>query len=342
MAGPSEYIKSHQEIATSIGAFVGITWYIGIELNFRIFITFKRRRGLYFWGCLIGLWGSLLNQVFGAVLWDFGIVSSVWHAMPGIYLTWAMMIQGQSVVLYSRLHLVMHNKKHLRWVLAMIIVTAFGIGLPTVVIGLVRLDRPSLVMDRIQVTTFFIQEIVLSTLYIWKTNSYLKTRSILVRDDKRVHRVMRHLLYINLLIIFLDIVILVLSFVRGVFWVQAALKPAVYAMKLRLEFSILNRLVESVQESQRYSITSNRWSNQSLARTPWSQKIRYPQRPSLARVDSFSCRPYSDRLSQSPAIEGGFMDSETKHSMDTKMPDVIMQTTQISIAPSSNEAEKPA
>lgn len=340
MAGPSEFIKSHQDIAATIGAFVGITWYIGIELNFRIFTTFKKRRGLYFWSCLVGLWGSLLTQVFGGILWDFGIVTSAWQAMPGIYLTWAMMIQGQSLVLYSRLHLVMDNKKHLRWVLAMIIITALGIGLPTVVIGLARLGHPNLLMDRIQVTTFFVQEIILSTLYVWKTNNYLKSSSILVRDDKKVDQVMRHLLYANLLIIFLDVVVLILSYVPGVFFVQAALKPAVYAIKLRLEFSILNQLVESVKESQRLSITSNRLSNQSLPKTTWSQILRNHQRPSLARVESFSCRSYSDHVSQNLDIENCIVDSETHHSTDNQMSDAIKQTAQASVSPSSNEAEK--
>lgn len=92
MAGPGEYITRNPHIARAIAAFVGVSWYLSIELNIRIFMTFKRRTGLYFWSCLTCSWGLMLNQVFGAVLWDFGVTTNIWIVFPGIFVTWAMMV----------------------------------------------------------------------------------------------------------------------------------------------------------------------------------------------------------------------------------------------------------
>lgn len=190
LASPSDHIKGDLRLATTLSALIGISWYIGIELNIRLFATFKRRRGLYFWSCCICSWGVILSPVFGGVLLDFGVVSNPWISVPFIYIAWAMMILGQSLVLYSRLHLVMNNPKHLRWILGMICLSGVGICLPTVVVGLVRLANPSLIMDRIQVTTFFLQETILSSLYVYKTRSYLKFSSVIGNNNKTIHRVM--------------------------------------------------------------------------------------------------------------------------------------------------------
>jgi hypothetical protein len=44
-------------IAMTIGAFTAIAWYNSIELNVLIWMTFKRRRGLYFYSLLGASWG---------------------------------------------------------------------------------------------------------------------------------------------------------------------------------------------------------------------------------------------------------------------------------------------
>ncbi|KAF2175916.1 hypothetical protein K469DRAFT_457431, partial [Zopfia rhizophila CBS 207.26] len=242
----ADHLKKDLPVAMTMAAFIGIAWYICIELNIRLFMTFRRRRGLYFWSCCLCSWGVLLGPLC-MLLYDFGIIKSIWAAIPPIYVTWWIMVVPQSLVLYSRLHLVMNNSKHLCWVLGMIIGTAIFISIPTIVIGLVQLDNPNLIMDRIQVTTFFLQETIISTLYVYQTRNYLKSSTILGYDDKTIRRVMQHLNYTNLLVIFLDISVLVLSYIPGIFYVQAVYKPCVYGIKLRVEFSILNKLVETVK-----------------------------------------------------------------------------------------------
>jgi hypothetical protein len=55
--------------------------------------------------------------------------------------------------------------------------------------------------------------------------------------------VLNHLIVVNILVILLDVSILALEF-ANLFDIQTAWKPLVYSVKLKLEFSILNRLVE--------------------------------------------------------------------------------------------------
>lgn len=57
---------------------------------------------------------------------------------------------------------------------------------------------------------------------------------------------MNHLIYTNVLVVFLDISLLGMSY-SPFFYVQAAYKPCVYGVKLRVEFSILNRLVQTLR-----------------------------------------------------------------------------------------------
>src|SRR5262245_28541853 len=56
-------------------------------------------------------------------------------SIPLIYITWWIMTIAFSVVMWSRLHLIMPNTKYLRWVLYMIIFTTLCISIPSMVIG---------------------------------------------------------------------------------------------------------------------------------------------------------------------------------------------------------------
>ena len=53
---------------------------------------------------------------------------------------------------------------------------------------------------------------------------------------------MRHLILTNILIIVLEIPLLTIQYL-GMFYLGGSFKPLVYGVKLRIEFSILNRLV---------------------------------------------------------------------------------------------------
>ncbi len=57
-------------IAMTISGFSAIAWYNSIELNVLIWMTFKRRRGLYFYSILGASWGVVYVQFFLFVIWS--------------------------------------------------------------------------------------------------------------------------------------------------------------------------------------------------------------------------------------------------------------------------------
>jgi hypothetical protein len=71
---------------------------------------------------------------------------------------------------------------------------------------------------------------------------------------------MKHLIYSNLVVIFLDISVISVQF-ANFFYVQGAFKPCVYGVKLRIEFAILNQLIKSVQRPSRPSFSYRSGSN---------------------------------------------------------------------------------
>jgi hypothetical protein len=275
--GVAEDLKNDLAVAMTMAAFVGAAWYICVELNVRLWFSYLRKRGLYFWAVFVGTQGvltqpllivweplhALLSQATGAcanhcveqILADFGQIKNPYVAFIFIYISWWMLVVPQSVVLYSRLHLISSNTKHNRYVLYMIIFTTIFISLPTMGLGtaaqasrIPHLVSANLIWDRVQVTIFFLQETVISIMYIVETRRVLLNRALLGQNDGTIRQVMRHLIYTNMLVVFLDCSLLGMSY-SPYFYVQAAFKPCVYGVKLRIEFSILNRLVTILQGS---------------------------------------------------------------------------------------------
>lgn len=102
-------------------------------------------------------------------------------------------------------------------------------------------------------TIFFIQETSMNAVYIWKARKMLHSSSILSSPgaSKNV-LVLHHLVFSNLLVIALDAVLLGIQF-ASFFHLQGSFKPLVYGIKLKVEFAILNRLVQSVQRERKTS-----------------------------------------------------------------------------------------
>ena len=121
-------------IAMILSAFSGIAWYICIELNIRIFMVFKRYKGLYFWSMLLSSWGALLTPVFD-LLKFFQVVKNVYVISPFILTCWCLMVTGQSLVLYSRLHLIVPDTRRVKFVLFMIIFDALVLHVPIIMLA---------------------------------------------------------------------------------------------------------------------------------------------------------------------------------------------------------------
>jgi hypothetical protein len=228
--------------------FLCISIYNTIELTFIIYGYFKRYSGLYFWSLVVATYGILLHGI--------GTKSSSHHPSPYVYATlialgWMAMVTGQSMVLYSRLHLVLRDPDKLRWILYMIIFNAITMHIPTVVVAFGAMSsNPAApfvsaysVYEKIQVTVFFLQELIISSFYIVETIKMARLQSAVQQDCKRSRRLMAYLITINVVIILLDCTILVLEYGNH-YALQTSWKGMVYSVKLKMEFPILNRLKE--------------------------------------------------------------------------------------------------
>jgi hypothetical protein len=170
------------------------------------------------------------------------------------------MVIGQSVVLYSRLHLVASSKKKLHWILAIIIANFFISNVPTTVFVFVTTagyGEPFLklyaVWERLQLCCYFVQETIISGLYIHEITRILKpevhnnlsTEGVRARDQEmgsvtmprkmrsqRGRRVMKHLLYVNIVIVILDVTLLVSEFI-GQFDIQVLYKVCADCVRQR-------------------------------------------------------------------------------------------------------------
>lgn len=159
----------------SIAAFTAVAWYNVIELNIQVFLTFKRHRGLYFWSLLISSYGCVLHAL-GFLLKFFQLCKNNYLSVSIITIGWYCMLTGQSIVLYSRLHLVVREHKVLRGILSMIIVDAICFHISSTVLTFgsnsnhpIEFTTVFNVIERLQMTAFCIQEFIISGVYVYAT-----------------------------------------------------------------------------------------------------------------------------------------------------------------------------
>jgi hypothetical protein len=123
--------------AMTAAAFLGIAWYLSVEVSVRL-LSRATRRSLYFWSCLACSWGIIIHAVL-IILLDFKIWES-YGAIVLIHLSWCTYVVSQSVVLYSRLNLVLQRLETGHYIFYMIIINSIVFGLSTVVLGMVAVS----------------------------------------------------------------------------------------------------------------------------------------------------------------------------------------------------------
>jgi hypothetical protein len=126
--------------AMTSAAFSGIGWFLALEVSIRL-LARCTRRSLYFYACLFCSWGIIVHLL-SITLIDWKIWES-YATIVIIHLSWCTYVVSQSVVLYSRLNLVLQNTGLGRYVLWMIMINSVVFGLGTVVVGLIAVSTPS-------------------------------------------------------------------------------------------------------------------------------------------------------------------------------------------------------
>ncbi|KAJ3493742.1 hypothetical protein NLG97_g4541 [Lecanicillium saksenae] len=266
-----------------IMTFLCLAMYNVLELQYIIFSAFKKYQGLYFWSCIISSWGIAFNAT-GYMLRHLQASSKLTYATV-ILIGWSTMITGQSLILYSRLHLVCPEPRRLRYVLAMIIVDAVWLGIPIIVLvygtnssNPLPFERPYDIFEKIQLVVFFVQEVIISSIYITEASRLLKFQFEVGSVANR--GIMGNLILVNAVAIILDLTIIVLE-ITNHYDIQTAWKPFVYSVKLKIEFIVLNRLVEFSRQLQaatalQYSDSADAFAmNRRLGQTNTPSDITY-------------------------------------------------------------------
>ena len=233
----------------AIASIFGCAIYSAVELIILVFYIFHFYRGLYFWSLLLSALLGVIPYALGLILKYFKI-GPIWIPVTLSTAGWCIMVTGQSLVLYSRLDLVVLNQTVLRLVLGMIIVDAVILQIPQVIASFgavfacqVRFGRFFNNWEKVQLTAFFVQEVTISGIFITQA---IKLLRLYPTHSQRRNNLMYQLLAINLLIIMMDVSLLVLEFL-GKFITQTVLKCFFYTVKLKLEIAVLSRLTSFVR-----------------------------------------------------------------------------------------------
>ncbi|KAJ5117623.1 hypothetical protein N7448_011255 [Penicillium atrosanguineum] len=220
----------------SIGA------YNALETVFITFDIVKNYRSLYFWSMQAASWGILVHAL-PAMACFLSHAPNLPMSIP-FFIGWYAMVTGQSIVLYSRLHLVVLDISKVRWVLWMIIVNVCILHVPMTALflglnhGNTRFARPAMIYNWIQLAGFCVQDLVICGIYIYEAIRALKC--IVRIRGRKGRKVIIHLLWVNVLVVFLNILLLLTEY--KLHYIQVSFKTVVYSIKLKVEFSVLNRL----------------------------------------------------------------------------------------------------
>ncbi|CAN8106222.1 unnamed protein product [Discula destructiva] len=263
-----------------VAVLLGIAIYNALEVIPVVYFTFPKFSGLYFWSVLVADFGVIIYAT-GFVLANFGHNGHQILSKAMTIAGWLPMVVCQSLVLYSRLHLINLNERLRQGVLIMMILNDTAMGISTAVCSAGSIGKyapffvlPFAVIERTQVTAFFLQELILSGLYVWKAWAYLydygrrKVAGKNRRVEEKLRRMMMHLIISSVVVVSLDMTIIGLEF-AGLFFFQVAYKAFVYSVKLKCELCILNRLVDFVKSS---ASPYNRKHDQSHCRRPHNRR----------------------------------------------------------------------
>jgi hypothetical protein len=286
-------------------ALIGISFVLSTEVLVLIFIQFKRYRGLYFWSLMVTVLGLLIRSLGNSFRYGASTVladAALWLIVVGI----TGHVIGQMAILYSRLHIVYWNPTVLRCVFITILLQAIFFILPMyfmqpLVNGNTSIESPAWEeavgsYENAQKIAWVIEENILALFYVWATVRLLRTNLRV-----KIRRIMWELLGMSVFVFVVDILWLVLFFERQI-GITNGVQLAAYAIKLRLEFAILNQLLRATQAptpsgSHRYMYERGRPANQPSGSSAEQQQ---PQTHSVVRGGHRNAQSTSLRAEEAP------------------------------------------
>ncbi|KAF2103490.1 hypothetical protein NA57DRAFT_72465 [Rhizodiscina lignyota] len=266
-----------------ISSFFAVALYLSIELILQVWFTFKRHRALYYWSILIttlGIIGHVVAFTLKLFVPGENEIGSTFLAK----ISWVANTTGFSMVLYSRLHLVLRNSSVPHIVLAFILVDGLLFHTPVIVCSF-GLSTPAFphwvppmdIAERIQIVGFTIQEFTISSIYTYTTWKMLQSGySVQLRN------VLILLVLAQIAVFFSDMVMVVVDY-ADMFTLKASMHPFIYAIKLKIEFVVLNQLrrlvrhgiapgdLEVVSDDGETSQDSNWSSWKRISRLSWTR-----------------------------------------------------------------------
>jgi hypothetical protein len=152
--------------------FTGMAWFNAIELLCTIFLSFKRWTGRYFYCLIIASLGVLLYQTH-VFLMIFQPNVNTYANLTSLNVGWTM-VTGQSLVLWSRLHLVCRSRLKLNLLKWMIIVDGlvlhlvnYGLTMAAIQNGVLdAADKAFAASEKATVALFTLQELIISSVYL--------------------------------------------------------------------------------------------------------------------------------------------------------------------------------
>jgi hypothetical protein len=167
---------------------------------------------------------------------------------PFVAIGFWMMVTGQSVVLYSRLNLIVGDPRKIRWTAYVIAATFLFLEIPTSTFLIASNantslnERPRLVaafadLEIVQTAARAAQEFAISVLYVFEARRALEPMRLI--KAARVRDMMRQLVGLCVLTLGLDASLMAVQYTRRFFAIQTMYKGVIYSVKLQAEAWVL-------------------------------------------------------------------------------------------------------
>lgn len=228
-----------------VAAVITLTYFLALESLLVASRTFERHSSVYFGSIVCTAIGIILYTT-GTMCGFFGLIQDPGQILGITLSAQVMILSGFSIVIWSRLHLIIQNPEFLRGLLMLIILTSVilhGVAIPIyLVLGFYKKKvSPTKYAGFADSAVFTAQEAFCTSLYIFKTIRFIRSPY-----SKNTQRTICLLVLVQLTVMATDAIswflqvsnrILIATIMHGFF----------YSLKLRLEIVVLNELQDLIK-----------------------------------------------------------------------------------------------